>query len=76
MNETEELMRLRAENERLEQEADWLANTLKQGCNSDIASNCVAASCRTSCPDVKAVCRHILAKDWREVARKAISGEW
>lgn len=68
----DEILRLRAENKRLEKEADWLANALKQGCNGTRSCDCPAYMCDTFCPVIRSSCRQVLAKDWREVARKAI----
>lgn len=77
MNETEELMRLRAENARLEKEAKWLANALAKGCKRDISSeedrtDCPAIMCGTACPSTS--CSHTTPKDWHEAARKAVEG--
>lgn len=76
MADIDEILRLRAANTWLEQEAEWLANVLKQSCHRDMddyyCSTCPATLSGISCPSPREECRHTLAKEWREAARKAV----
>ena len=52
---------------KLEEEADWLADTLAGICckTDDYGCGCV-------CPNTKKLCEQITVNDWREAARKAV----
>lgn len=67
--------KLLAEKTQLDKEAEWLANILARGCSNDLdddCSTCPATLGSISCPCPSEDCRHILAKGWREAARKAV----
>ena len=63
----DELLRLREENERLEKEADWLAERLAKYCVDDAEKECPLIDV---CPEGS--CPTITTSSWREVARRAV----
>ena len=70
MADIEEILRLRAEVERLEKEADWLAENLSWYCVGTGHHNCIIPG---HCPCVRGVaCLDVEGADWREAARKAV----
>ena len=64
MTDKDEILRLRAENERLEKEAYWLAEALEE------RSNCNGCSHEDEKCEIGCCARH-----WREAARKAVAEE-
>lgn len=63
----DELLRLREDNERLEKEADWLAERLAKYCVDDAEKECPLIDV---CPEGS--CPTITTSSWREVARRAV----
>lgn len=62
-----ELLRLREEKERLEKEADWLAERLAKYCVDDAEKECPLIDV---CPEGS--CPTITTSSWREAARRAV----
>lgn len=63
----DELLRLREESERLEKEADWLAERLAKYCVDDAEKECPLIDV---CPEGS--CPTITTSSWREVAHRAV----
>ena len=63
----DELLRLREDNERLEKEADWLAERLAKYCVDDAEKECPLIDV---CPEGS--CPTITTSSWREVAHRAV----
>ena len=83
MTDIDEILRLRAENERLEQEAEWLANRCHEFC---VAHNWCAECPMCSGLSKKAIYEcgaqieqrfeKNMVQDWREAARKALKAKF
>lgn len=65
----DEVLRLRAENERLERETDWIAEHLATRCQYNSDGICERATCPV---DYEGNCECVTIPDWRAAARKAV----
>ena len=73
MADIDEILRLRAKVERLEKEADWLAEQLSYSCFFTGEHNCGIPK---PCPkDYGFRCLDVDAKEWREAARNAVEAD-